>query len=110
MAVQWPEDNKDRFMIRMEDGGDHGVSGYAFASVSDVTNLVADNEHAREEGEPERSFSVWRLTDGGPVPATIRLRGHLSISRIEVILQWRIPGRGRVRMGSESGFYRMSEV
>lgn len=100
-------------MVRMEHASEqHGVSGYAFASVSDITDLVADNEEYRREGElPERVFHVWRLTDAGPVPAAVSTRGHRSAGLVEVAIMWREAiGGGTYGQVGESGFYRMSEV
>lgn len=115
MAIQWPEENRDRFMIRMDHAErEHAVSGYGFVSVSDVTDLVADNEQCRREGEfPERAFRVWRLTGDGPVPVKVTTKGHLipDCPMVEVILTWRVAiGGGKYATNSESGYYRMSEA
>lgn len=112
MATQWPEDNKDRFLIQDRSGDQHGVSGYGFVSVSDIADMVSENAYATNIGEDEpHDFRVWRLTNDGPVPAKITVRAHRPIEQVEVILTWRLPvGGGRYETNSESGYYRMSEV
>lgn len=113
MALQWPDEHKDRFMVLKDSARAQGVSGYAFASVSDITDMVSDNAYQAAIGEDGSPFQVWRLTDDGPVPAKVTTKRHAIPDNptVEVIITWRLPvGGRRAEIHTESGYYPAIEV
>lgn len=101
-----PPDGGLLYLIKFErDGAFHG---WQSANASGVIDAIGDQAYASFIDEEPDTITVYRLTEAGVLPVTVKTERCADIGLVCVDLHWRDPLiRGKASHKSERGFYKI---